>query len=121
MSKLPKHLQPLYDELEVTYKDGKFTNESGSVTYKTAKEAIEHNQQIDKFASGFSFKPTNTKTFRQRVNKSPDLNIDINLFDELSSIRQGLQNLKAARPAATVEPKSRTSTGLNYIMGFDDD
>ena len=53
MSKLPDHLQPLYDELTVQLKDGRYTNENNSVEFKTAKEAIEHNAQMDKFVRGF--------------------------------------------------------------------
>ena len=52
MSKIPDHLQPLYDELTVQLKDGRYTNESNSVEFKTAKEAVEHNAQMDKFVRG---------------------------------------------------------------------
>ena len=125
MSKIPKHLQPLYDELEVTYKDGKFTNESGSVVFNTAKEAIEHNAQMDKFVCGFDFKPTRTKPFKDRVQKTKSeptqlqLDFDLNLLDELNGIRQGLQNLKETRNP--VETKPATSSGLNYLMGLKDE
>lgn len=125
MSKLPDHLQPLYDELTVQLKDGRYTNESNSIDFSTAKEAIEHNAQMEKFVRGFDFGPTNTKPFKDRVKKTKskptELQIDfnLNLLDELSSIRQGLQNLKQARKP--VETKPATSSGLNYLMGFKDE
>ena len=125
MSKLPDHLQPLYDELTVQLKDGRYTNESNSIDFSTAKEAIEHNAQMDKFISGFDFGPTSTKPFIDRVKKSKskptELQIDfnLNLLDELNSIRQGLQNLKQLKNP--VEPKKQTSSGLNYLMGVPDE
>ena len=125
MSKLPDHLQPLYDELTVQLKDGRYTNESNSIDFSTAKEAIEHNAQMEKFVRGFDFKPTNTKPFKDRVQKSKSkptqlqLDFDLNLLDELNGIRQGLQNLKQARKP--VETKPATSSGLNYLMGFKDE
>ena len=125
MGKLPDHLQPLYDELTVQLKDGRYTNESNSIDFSTAKEAIEHNAQMDKFVRGFDFGPTNTKPFKDRVKKTKskptELQIDfnLNLLDELNSIRQGLQNLKQARKP--VETKPATSSGLNYLMGVKDE
>ena len=125
MGKLPDHLQPLYDELTVQLKDGRYTNESNSIDFSTAKEAIEHNAQMDKFVSGFDFKPTRTKSFKDRVQKTKSeptqlqLDFDLNLLDELNGIRQGLQNLKQTRNP--VETKPTTSSGLNYLMGFKDE
>ena len=125
MSKLPDHLQPLYDELTVQFKDGRFTNENNTVEFKTAKEAVEHNAQMDKFVRGFDFKPTSTKLFKDRVQKSKSkptqlqLDFNLNLLDELNGIRQGLQNLKQSRNP--VETKPATSSGLNYLMGFKDE
>ena len=125
MSKLPDHLQPLYDELTVQLKDGRYTNESNSIDFSTAKEAIEHNAQMDKFVRGFDFGPTNTKHFKDRVKKTKSkptqlqLDFNLNLLDELNGIRQGLQNLKQARNP--VETKPATSSGLNYLMGFKDE
>ena len=125
MSKLPEHIQPLYNELTVEYKDGKYTNESGNIVFNTAKEAIEHNAQMEKFVSGFDFKPTRTKPFKDRVQKTKSgptqlqLDFDLNLLDELNGIRQGLQNHKQSRNP--VEPKKPTSTGLNYLMGVKDE
>ena len=122
--KIPEHLRPLYDELTVTFNNGKFSNEVGQ-TYKTAKEAIEHNQQIDKYISSFDFKPTQTKPFRERVKAKPkpkqqSLNLDLNFYDEINKIRSGLNNIKQhSQPPATV--KAKTSSGLNYIMGYDDE
>ena len=125
MSKLPDHLQPLYDELTVQLKDGRYTNESNSIDFSTAKEAIEHNAQMDKFVRGFDFGPTNTKPFKDRVKKTKSkptqlqLDFNLNLLDELNGIRQGLQNLKQARKP--VETKPATSSGLNYLMWFKDE
>ena len=125
MSKLPDHLQPLYDELTVQLKDGRYTNESNSIDFSTAKEAIEHNAQMEKFVKGFDFGPTNTKPFKDRVKKTKSkptqlqLDFNLNLLDELNGIRQGLQNLKQARKP--VETKPATSSGLNYLMGFKDE
>ena len=51
--KIPEHLRPLYDELTVTFKDGQFSNDAGQ-SFKTAKEAIEHNQVIDGLIDNFS-------------------------------------------------------------------
>ena len=125
MSETPDHLKPLHNELTVEYKDGKYTNESGSVVFNTAKEAIEHNAQMDKFVRGFDFGPTNTKPFKDRVKKTKSkptqlqLDFNLNLLDELNGIRQGLQNLKQARKP--VETKPATSSGLNYLMGFKDE
>ena len=124
-NKIADHLKPLHNELTVEYKGGKYTNESGSVVFNTAKEAIEHNAQMDKFISGFDFGPTNTKPFKDRVKKTKskptELQIDfnLNLLDELNGIRQGLQNLKQLRNP--VEPKKPTSSGLNYLMGVPDE
>ena len=117
MGKLPDHLQPLYDELTVQLKDGRYTNESNSIDFSTAKEAIEHNAQMDKFVRGFDFGPTNTKPFKDRVKKTKSkptqlqLDFNLNLLDELNGIRQGLQKLKQARKP--VETKPATSSGLN--------
>ena len=125
MSKLPDHLQPLYDELTVQLKDGRYTNESNSIDFSTAKEAIEHNAQMEKFVRGFDFGPTNTKPFKDRVKKTKSkptqlqLDFNLNLLDELNGIRQGLQNLKQARNP--VETKPAKSSGLNYLMGFKDE
>ena len=125
MSKLPDHLQPLYDELTVQFKDGRFTNENNTFDFKTAKEAVEHNAQMEKFVRGFDFKPTSTKPFKDRVQKTKSgptqlqLDFDLNLLDELNVIRQGLQNHKQSRNP--VEPKKPTSTGLNYLMGVKDE
>ena len=97
-NKIPEHLQPLYDELTVQLKDGRYTNESNSVEFKTAKEAIEHNAQMDKFVR-VRF-PTRTKPFKIEVQKTKSkptqlqLDFNLNLLDELNGIRQGLQNLK---------------------------
>ena len=124
-NKLPEHLQPLYDELTVQLKDGRYTNESNSIDFSTAKEAIEHNAQMDKFVRGFDFGPTNTKPFKDRVKKTKSkptqlqLDFNLNLLDELNGIRQGLQNLKQARNP--VETKPATSSGLNYLMGVKDE
>ena len=125
MSKLPDHLQPLYDELTVQLKDGRYTNESNSIDFSTAKEAIEHNAQMDKFVRGFDLGTTNTKPFKDRVKKTKSkptqlqLDFNLNLLDELNGIRQGLQNLKQARKP--VETKPTTSSGLNYLMGVKDE
>ena len=124
-TKIADHLKPLHNELTVEYKDGKYTNESGSVVFNTAKDAVEHNVKIEKFIRGFDFKPTNTKPFKDRVQKSKSkptqlqLDFNLNLLDELNGIRQGLQNLKQSRNP--VETKPATSSGLNYLMGFKDE
>ena len=124
MSKLPDHLQPMYNELAVEFKDGRFQNETGTASFKTAQEAVEHNAKMEKLVAGFSFKPTHTKPFRKRVAAKPTQNttpidFDLNLFDELNSIRKGLENLKQTRNP--VERKKSTSSGLNYLMGFKDE
>jgi len=124
-NKLPDHLQPLYNELTVEFKDGRFTNENNTFDFKTAKEAVEHNAQMEKFVRGFDFKPTSTKPFKDRVQKSKSkptqlqLDFNLNLLDELNGIRQGLQNLKQSKNP--VETKPATSSGLNYLMGFKDE
>ena len=124
-SKIPEHLQDLYNELTVEFKDGRFTNENNTFDFKTAKEAVEHNAQMEKFVRGFDFKPTSTKPFKDRVQKSKSeptqlqLDFDLNLLDELNGIRQGLQNLKETRNP--VETKPATSSGLNYLMGLKDE
>ena len=124
MSKLPDHLQPMYNELAVEFKDGRFQNETGTASFKTAQEAVEHNAQMEKLVAGFAFKPTHTKPFRKRVTAKPaqkttPIDFDLNLFDELNSIRKGLEDLKQLRNP--VETKKSTSSGLNYLMGVPDE
>ena len=119
--KIPEHLRPLYDELTVTFKDGRFSNDAGQ-TFKTAKEAIEHNKVVDGLVDNFSsFSPAKTKPFRERVKVKPKkpqqqtLNLDLNFYDEINKIKTSLN--ESTQPPAKV----RTSSGLNYIMGFDDE
>jgi len=119
--KIPEHLRPLYDELTVTFKDGRFSNDAGQ-TFKTAKEAIEHNKVVDGLVDNFSsFSPAKTKPFRERVKVKPKkpqqqtLNLDLNFYDEINKIKTSLNG--STQPPAKV----RTSSGLNYIMGLDDE
>ena len=119
--KIPEHLRPLYDELTVTFKDGQFSNDAGQ-TFKTAKEAIERNQVVDGLIDNFSgFKPAKTKPFRERVKVKPKkpqqqtLNLDLNFYDEINKIKTSLNQSNQPTPI------TKTSTGLNYILGLDDE
>ena len=144
--KFPKHLEPLQNELTATYKDGVFQTETG-LTFKTAKEAVAHNNTVHKYLEGFL--PSSNKPFVKTLNnlqkKKPktvaspkDQHLfNLNFQDELNGIRAGLKQIEENRQtlqeikqrrafednrrAFFETPKKRTSSGLNYLQGLDDE
>ena len=144
--KLPEHLQPMYDEMHAEFKSGEgFVNDQGE-RFKTMGEALEHNKRALNFVKSFAGYGGRTQKQRlvdalknKKVNEevpteSPNLNINLN--DELKSIRNSLNqrqdfykgisgfNVDAGlfrNPHRVIpKPKQRTSTGLPYLLGVDD-
>ena len=148
--KIPEHLQPLHNELSAVYKDGRFQNDVGE-TFKTAKEAVEHNNKLDNWLEGLIIKSKQRKYGLKTViydpNKKPKTKsvaspkdqhlFNLNFQDELNGIRAGLKQIEENkqvlqeirhkkqfednRKAFYETPKEPTSSGLNYLMGVDDE
>ena len=133
--KLPEHLRPLADELSATFKDGRFITGNGSMSFKTAKEAVEHNKTIDNWLGGFIAKPKPLiqKRKPKTVASPKDQHLfNLNFEDELNGIRSGLKQIEENKQTlreiqerrqqqTPVAASSKTSSGLNYLMGFDDE
>lgn len=121
--KIPEHLIPLQNELSVTMKNGRFESESGNISYKTAKEAVAHNESVDKYLEGFLSNRKPTPKPKPKTTQ-PQINFD----EQMQGIRAGLRMLEENRKLLYPTSKStssaavtKTSTGLNYLMGYDDE
>ena len=136
--KIPQHLQPLHNELSAVYKDGRFQNEVGE-TFKTAKDAVAHNDKLDKWLDGFIANEKKRKYGLKTVVYDPNkkqttkpkttIRSSLDFEKEMAGIRSGLKILEDNRKLLNqsknnqlpIAAEPKTSTGINYLMGFDDE